>query len=60
MKIVWRMRFRTMASPRVAHRPRSNGRGRRRIDVGEMRRRSLNREAKRLSERIQVVTVFVE
>ena len=43
-------------APRIADRPRSNGRGRRRIDVPEMRRRSLTKESQRLAERIQVVT----
>ena len=40
---------------RVPAKPRSNGRGRRRIDVSEMQRRSLNREAARLAERIEEV-----
>ena len=40
----------------VAERPRSNGRGRRRIDVAEMRRRSLTKESQRLAERIADVT----
>ena len=40
---------------RVPAKPRSNGRGRRRIDVAEMQRRSLNREAARLAERIEDV-----
>ncbi len=35
---------------------RSNGRGRRRIDVGEMRRRALTKESRRLTEKIAVVT----
>ena len=43
-------------APRVAERPRSNGRGRRPIDVAEMRRRSLAKESQRLAERIQDVT----
>ena len=40
----------------VPDRPRSNGRGRRRINVAEMRRRSLAKESKRLADRIRVVT----
>ncbi len=40
---------------RAPTKPRSNGRGRRRIDVAEMQRRSLNREAARLAERIEDV-----
>ena len=38
-----------------AGKTRSNGRGRRRIDVGEMRRRALTKESKRLSEKIELV-----
>ena len=41
---------------RVADRTRSNGRGRRRIDVAEMRRRSLAKESQQLAERIADVT----
>ena len=40
----------------AAGKARSNGRGRRRIDVGEMRRRALAKEARRLTEQIEVVT----
>ena len=40
----------------VAKQPRSNGRGRRRIDVAELQRRALNKEARRLAERIEEIT----
>ncbi len=40
----------------AAKQPRSNGRGRRRIDVAELQRRALNKEARRLAERIEELT----
>ena len=41
---------------RVTEKPRSDGRGRRRIDVAEMKRRTLAKEGRRLGELIEDVT----